>query len=222
MDHRGHGRGIRSRRRFRLADCADDAAALVDRLGSGPVIAVGYSMGGSVAQLLWRRHPHVVDGLVLCATSRTFASRYQERAGFTALGGLSLASRAVPLSVQRRVADRFVGRPVGSSSLEAWITSELQRGDWSAVLEAGRALGTFDSRPWVSTVDVPTAVVLTVDDGMVAPQRQMALARSIPGATVHPVQGNHTVCVVQPNRFVPILVQACRSVATRRRAPAPA
>src|SRR4051812_22629674 len=28
IDHRGHGRGIRSRRRFRLADCADDVAAL--------------------------------------------------------------------------------------------------------------------------------------------------------------------------------------------------
>jgi len=30
LDHRGHGRGIRSHRRFRLADCADDAVALDD------------------------------------------------------------------------------------------------------------------------------------------------------------------------------------------------
>src|SRR5262245_45927584 len=33
VDHRGHGRGIRSWRRFRLADCADDAAAVLDALG---------------------------------------------------------------------------------------------------------------------------------------------------------------------------------------------
>src|SRR4249919_2728736 len=32
LDHRGHGRGIRSNR-FRLADCADDAVALADVLG---------------------------------------------------------------------------------------------------------------------------------------------------------------------------------------------
>src|SRR5579862_7241973 len=43
-DLRGHGRGLRSRRVFRLADCADDCAATVVELGAGPVIAVGYSM----------------------------------------------------------------------------------------------------------------------------------------------------------------------------------
>ena len=42
---------------MRLADCADDVAALVDELGVTKVIAAGYSMGGPVAQLLWRRHP---------------------------------------------------------------------------------------------------------------------------------------------------------------------
>ena len=71
-DMRGHGRGIRSRRRFRLADCADDVAALLEHLGAEPAIVVGYSMGGPIAQLLWRRHPDRVAGLVLCATSYRF------------------------------------------------------------------------------------------------------------------------------------------------------
>ena len=39
IDHRGHGRGIRSGRRFRLSDCADDAAQVLDLLGTGPVVA---------------------------------------------------------------------------------------------------------------------------------------------------------------------------------------
>ena len=33
IDHRGHGRGIRTERPVRLADCADDAVALLDVLG---------------------------------------------------------------------------------------------------------------------------------------------------------------------------------------------
>ena len=57
LDHRGHGRGIRSHGRFRLEDCADDAVALADVLGLHTFIAVGYSMGGPIAQLLWHRHP---------------------------------------------------------------------------------------------------------------------------------------------------------------------
>ena len=61
IDHRGHGRGIRSRRRFRLEDCADDAVALADVLGIDRFVPVGYSMGGPVAQLIWRRHPDRVE-----------------------------------------------------------------------------------------------------------------------------------------------------------------
>ena len=217
MDHRGHGRGIRSRRRFRLSDCADDAAALVRELGTGPVIAVGYSMGGPVAQLLWRRHPDVVAGLVLCATTRTFASRTQEKLGFLAMGGASFASRLTPGTAREALARRVMGTGGEDATIGAWMQREMRRSDWTAVLEAGQALGRFDSRPWIGGVDVPSAVVATMADGMVAPSRQLALARAIPGATVHPVQGDHTVCVTDPRRFLPALLDACASVAGRRR-----
>ena len=72
-DLRGHGRGVRSPQAFRLADCADDLAALLDVLAPGPVLVAGYSMGGPVAELLWRRHPERVAGLVLCATAPRFS-----------------------------------------------------------------------------------------------------------------------------------------------------
>ena len=52
LDHRGHGRGMRPRTPFSLEECADDAAALLGELGLGPVIAVGFSMGGPIAMLL--------------------------------------------------------------------------------------------------------------------------------------------------------------------------
>ncbi|MEO7556265.1 MAG: alpha/beta fold hydrolase, partial [Acidimicrobiales bacterium] len=71
LDHRGHGRGVRTRR-FRLADCADDVAALCEVLGIERITPVGYSMGGPVAQLLWHRHRDLVQGMVLCATAARF------------------------------------------------------------------------------------------------------------------------------------------------------
>jgi len=55
-DLRGHGDGISAGSRFRLEDCADDIAVLAEALGIGRFVAVGYSMGGMVAQLLYRRH----------------------------------------------------------------------------------------------------------------------------------------------------------------------
>jgi len=63
IDHRGHGRGIKPRRPFRLEDCADDVAVLIDELKLRNAILVGYSMGGPIAQLTWHRHPEVVRGV---------------------------------------------------------------------------------------------------------------------------------------------------------------
>ncbi len=72
-DLRGHGGGIRTGN-FQAADCADDLAAVVCELNLGPVIVVGYSLGGAVAQLFARRHPHLVAGIVLCASACSFQS----------------------------------------------------------------------------------------------------------------------------------------------------
>ena len=61
IDHRGHGRGIRSRRRFRLEDCADDVAALADVLGIDSLIAGRLLDGRTDRQLLWHRHRSLVE-----------------------------------------------------------------------------------------------------------------------------------------------------------------
>ena len=214
LDLRGHGQGVRSWRPFRLRDAVDDAAALLDVLGIDRVIAVGYSMGGAAAQLLWRRHRHRVDGLVLCATSSVFAESDREKRLFLAMGATSLASRVTPTVARRAVASWILDRRQDSAAVE-WVAQELQRNDWTAVLAAGAALGRFDSRPWLAEVDVPTAVLLTRFDRVVSPRRQAAMARAIRGAVVHEVDGDHGVVAMQPARFVPALVRATRQVAGR-------
>jgi pimeloyl-ACP methyl ester carboxylesterase len=219
MDHRGHGRGIRSIRPFRLEDCADDIAALVAELATGPVIPVGYSMGGPIAQLTWRRHPDVVDGLVLCATSRKFASRDpRTRLLFGSMLGLSAGARLVPAAVRRQLMDQVMGRRLSEADpLAQWVMTEVRRNDMSAVLQAGYAIGSFDSRPWLGEIDVPAAVVVTELDRLVGPRYQRDLAAAMPSATVHPVRGDHGACVMNPGQFVPALIRACDSVASRAR-----
>ncbi|MCU0267717.1 MAG: alpha/beta hydrolase [Acidimicrobiales bacterium] len=215
LDHRGHGRGIRSRERFRLADCADDAAALADVLGVKRFIAVGYSMGGPVAQLCWQRHRDRVAGLVLCATSRNFGNSAPARAMWATAGGLGLAARVAPAEWRRNLYDRVLERRDDGSPLATWMIAERRDHDLRALLEAGHAIGGFTSHDWIGEVDVPTAVVVTERDTVVPVPRQRKLAAAIPDATVHPVPGDHTVCSVRPDLFVPALVEACRSVATR-------
>jgi pimeloyl-ACP methyl ester carboxylesterase len=70
---------------------ADDVAAVLEHLGVGPAVAVGYSMGGAVAQLLWQRHPQTVRGPVLCATAASWSESLRMRWGWRAMGALQVA-----------------------------------------------------------------------------------------------------------------------------------
>lgn len=218
LDQRGHGRGIRTRSPFRLADCADDAACLIDVMALGTVRAVGYSMGGPVAQLLWRRHPEVVESMVLCATATNFATRQQFAGPVGRLGlGASIALSLLPSGV-RQMGMSLATRNWGANNPTAeWAQEEWSRHDPSSLIQAGLALGQFDSGAWISGVDVPTSVVVTTRDQVVAPVRQWSMTRAIDHAVAFPVPGDHRVCVDEPERFVPALLSACRSVRTEIR-----
>ncbi len=221
LDHRGHGRGIRSRRSFRLEQCADDVAALANELGLRRIIPVGYSMGGPIAQLVWRRHPDLVEGLVLCATSASFVGTRRERVLAGVATGTSAVAGAVPLG---RLTSAALGKWTGWRGRREpawWGFEEVARHDWTQILEAGRATLRFDSRAWIGDVDVPVAVVVNDDDAVVPTARQVDLAARLPGARTWTVHGGHAVCTTAPHRFLPALLAACRSVCARATPAAP-
>ena len=201
IDHRGHGRGIRSHERVTLAACADDAAAAVRALDVGPVIAVGYSMGGPIAQLVWHRHRELTSGLVLCATAHRFRGAEPLR-GF--VGGMLARTRAMATAPLRRA--RL------DPGLRRWLGQELRRTDQRAAMQAGFSLARFDAAAWIGQVDVPHAVVVTERDGAVLPARQRRLAAALPSASVHPCASDHAGCVTRPDRFVPALLAALDAV----------
>ncbi len=217
-DLRGHGRGIRSWRPFRMSDCADDVAALIEHLDCGPVIAVGYSMGGLVAQLLWRRHREHVSGLVLCATAHSILPGFRERFVFnSAMSALAGTTRLgqlytwLPSSLVRVLLPRT--RTARPRTLSRWAAAEMARHDLRMILEAGVAIGSFNARRWIGEVDVPTAVVVTAQDRALGPLPQMQLALAIPGASIHRIDDGHVACANES--FAEPLLGACRDVALR-------
>ena len=214
FDHRGHGTGIRSKKKFRLEDCADDVVDVADELGIDRFIAVGYSMGGPIAQLLWRRHPDRVDGLVLCATAAKFSGRREERLGFMGLTGLAAMARITPDQAKSWLTDQFFLQRK-SKKWEPWAIREASRHEWRMVLEAGRAIGSFSSIGWIGTIDVPVSNVITMRDNVVSLERQTALYELIPGADVFRVDGAHDAVVANAERFVPTLLRAIASVIER-------
>jgi 3-oxoadipate enol-lactonase len=209
-DHRGHGRGLRTRRSFRLEDCADDAVAVADALGIERFVPVGYSMGGPIAQLVWRRHAARVIGLVLCATAARFNGP-QQRWTFLGLTGLARLARLTPAQARVWITEQlYLQRK--TAEWEPWAIEEASRHEWRMILEAGSSLGRFSSLEWLGEIDVPTGVVLTMGDSVVPVARQVELFEAIPQARAWRVDGAHDAVIANPERFAPTLVEACEHV----------
>jgi pimeloyl-ACP methyl ester carboxylesterase len=217
-DLRGHGGGIRSGARFRLEECADDVAALAAVLGIRRFAAVGYSMGGMVAQLLARRHPRLLSGLVLCSTATSVRESPAERLAALTLPGAAVALRWNPL-LQLMSAEALGMTLLGhvdDPATARWARAELSRTTLASAVSAIQAVCEFSSDGWVGQLEVPAAVVVTTRDRIVSAGRQLRLARALPGATVHEVPADHGACINAPQLFAPALLEACWSVAPGR------
>lgn len=214
-DLRGHGRTPPGPGSFTLAGCADDVVAMADALGVSRFIAVGYSMGGPIAQLIWHRNPERVAGLVLAATSRDFGGRMLDRLAFHALPLAIAASRLPGSSAVHELVLTMLAPRFGSKAMGRWAFEELHRSAPRSILEAAGELGRFSSRGWIGDVDVPTSVIVAVNDQLVPARRQLKLARAIPHAVATFVNGDHYTAGSQPEEFARVLLHECISVARR-------
>ena len=118
--------------------------------GIDRIVPVGYSMGGPIAQLVWRRHPDLVDGLVLCATSATFTGTVRERLLFGVAAGTERGGQrrpARPAHERRpRPLDRLAAPPRlprGGASRRSPATTGPR-----SSRPGGRSVR-FDSRRWI-------------------------------------------------------------------------
>lgn len=208
FDQRWHGSGIASPR-FLLEDCADDVVALADELGAERIIPVGFSMGSLIAQLVWHRHRHRVDGLVLCAAAATFAEAAPKRLGTGIFAALLEAFSPAPRSSSATAADH----PVDSDI--RWALGQFRATSHGAILRVLAEMMRFDSRRWLGDIDVPTTVLISNRDRVISPRQQQALADEIPGAQTVGIDAGHASCTLAPETFVPGLHCAVGSVLDR-------
>lgn len=213
-DHRGHGKGINSKNPFSLEDCADDVAAIADVLGINTFIPVGYSMGGTIAQLVWKRHESRVRGLVLCSTAASFAVSREERLSFLGLSGLAVLARLTPKQTIEWLTEQlYMQRKV--EGLEPWAIKQMASHDWRKIIQAGSAIGNFDSTKWLNEIDVPVSVIITTQDQVVPFNRQQRLIDLLDDVDAHFIDGTHNVVYADHRTYVPLLLSAITSVHQR-------
>jgi pimeloyl-ACP methyl ester carboxylesterase len=174
-------------------------------------------MGSIVAQRVWRQHPDRFGGLVLAATTDHFRTTGSERVFHQSMelgmGALRTLSRSKTISTTSRLTADLLLDP---TDMHDWALAQFRSTSPWAVAQAVAALGRHHSTPWLPKIDVPTAVVVTTHDRVLAPHRQRRIAARIPGATVHEAPCGHAGCVLQADAFVPAFLEAVDTTMGRR------
>jgi 3-oxoadipate enol-lactonase len=217
MDLCGHGESFRPDGRFSLEDCADDLAQLARIQGVEQLVAVGYSMGGLIAQLLYRRHRSLVTGLALCGTARNFRGSPLEKMAALMWPAMMMTMRWNPM-YQAVGAENLGSSLIGEipdSQTREWARAQMHRTSLATALSAIRAVSEFTSHDWAADIDVPTAVIVPTRDRVVNPRRQHKLAAAIPGAATYELDGDHGAFLNDPETLARILLAACGWASTK-------
>ena len=111
-----------------------------------------------IAQLLRKRHPSLVSGLVLCSTARNVLGSPLEKLAALALPTAAAAIRWNPLlqPVSAEILGMALLGPVDDPATARWARAQLRRTTLAAAVSAIQALCEFTSHSWIGQMDVPT------------------------------------------------------------------
>ncbi|MFI6511011.1 alpha/beta fold hydrolase [Streptosporangium sp. NPDC050855] len=196
-DYPGSGATPRAASGFTLDELADAVVSAAVGAGVETFTVIGFSLGTTVAVRVATRHPERVRGLVLTA-------------------GFAKADNQIELSLglwqhllERGDAEGFARmRTVNGFSVE--FLNGLPEEQFAQLLDLGpaglplgvveqAALGrTADTRGDLAAITVPTLVIATTRDFLVAPANSRYLADRIPGARYAEVDAGHVVMAERP------------------------
>lgn len=161
---------------YDLAQVSAALARLIESLGGEPVVLIGHSMGGFVAQETYARYPQLVKALVLCFTSPAFAGGTSE---FTKQ---FLAARIGPLDEGRTMAE-IAAKLIPTMGSNSKLAERIMAGvPPDTYRKAVKLLTTFDRRKELAGIKVPALLVAGSEDKIAPPTVMEKMASKIPGA----------------------------------------
>lgn len=180
-DLRGYGAAWNWPEPYTMPQRAADVALLIEHLTGGePVWVLGYSMGGLVAQTLYRDRPDLVAGLILSCTFAykplTTLEQWQGR----------LLPRLLRLLPPSSLANVIYPQAFGSETFPPevieWYKKALQCMRLPVGLADAENIFRFDGRPFLDKIRVPTLVIGGTADLIVPVHHSRLLAEKIPGS----------------------------------------
>lgn len=214
---------------YRLEKMADDLAAVLAVVGSGPVVLVGHSIGGMISQTFCRLHREQlgkrVVGIVLLHT--TYINPLN-----TALGSGFWKAIEKPILVPlnyltiwlaplawlsnwqsflngnmhliTRLASFSGKQSWGQLNYAAWLAAVA----WPGVISRGNlAMLEFDEQKTLASVEVPVLVVAGRHDRMTSPEASERLAQLLPNSIESSIDTGHLGFWERPAEVAQLLAE---------------
>ncbi|KUO06029.1 4-carboxymuconolactone decarboxylase [Streptomyces caeruleatus] len=203
FDLPGHG-GAPAYPAGSVAELADRLLATLEGLGVQRFGYAGCALGGALGIELALRHPERIASLALIAASPRFgtADEFRQRGVIVRTNGLDPIARTSP--------DRWftTGFAAAQPAITEWAVQMVRTTDPGCYIAACEALASFDVRPQLAGVSVPTLVLVGSDDQVTGPAEARTLVAGIPDARLAVVPGaSHLVPVEQPAAVTDLLVR---------------
>lgn len=208
-DHRGHGQDQTlfhdPGARWALDDLVDDAARLIRTQTQGPVVFIGLSMGGMVAQGLAIQHPELLRAVVLAHTVAQYAEPAREawiqRAKTVRAQGMAGVVDAV---VARYLGEEFrAAHPLA----EARLRAKLLTNNPQAYANSCEALATLDWLPQLHQVRCPVLVVAGRHDLGAPVAEAQRIAAALPQAQLAVLEHSAHLSTVEEPRALSALIR---------------
>jgi 3-oxoadipate enol-lactonase len=210
-DKRGHGLSESGPDQSDIADYARDLAALLDGVGVGRATIVGLSIGGLIAQELYRQSPERVSALVLCDTTAKIGTEevWDQRIGEVQRGGIEALADAV---MGRWFTAHFrAARSAELAGMRAMLTRTPRQG----YLAACGALKRADLRPYAGRIQAPTLCLVGDQDGSTPPALVKETAALIPGSRFEIIEGaGHLPNVEKPEIVAKLVAEHAKRAAS--------
>lgn len=183
-----------------------DVAELINELNIAPVVLVGLSMGGVIAQQLVLDYPNLVQKLVLVSTFSVLKPASVSQ-WFYFLQRIMVV-HTMGLATQAKIVARRIFPGPDQQELRELAETQISQADPKAYRAAMRLLSMFDSRRRLREINSPTLVLSGANDSTVAPSRQKLLADGIFRSKYVMVPGaGHAVAIDQHEIFNQYLLE---------------
>jgi pimeloyl-ACP methyl ester carboxylesterase len=189
-DLRGCGQSADIKGEYSINEATDDIKEILDGYKDYNTVVLGYSQGGTIAQLLAKKYPDNIHGLILCNTFAYNTGTFKEK--FETYFSILILKIFGIKGFGRLVVNEFKKDKQIPVFQFGNLTQMFAKNNKQAIISYLKHLLKFDSRTWLNQIKQPCLIIRGQNDNAVPQYHTNILSNLIPNSKTFEIgKGGH-------------------------------